>query len=487
MERLFDEAKLLIPGGVNSPVRAFGGVGGTPIFFQKGHGAIVTDADGRDLIDYLGSWGPLIVGHTHPRVVAALRDQAEKGVTFGAPTELETELARRVVAAVPSCEKVRFVSSGTEATMSAIRLARAATGRCGILKVEGCYHGHVDSLLVKAGSGVLTLGIPGSPGVPPDLAALTLTSPYNDAAALARAATDRCGVLKVEGCYHGHVDSLLVKAGSGLLTLGIPGSPGVPPDLASLTLTIPFNDVGALERALDEHGEGVACLIVEPVAGNMGVVAPKPGWLQAVRDLTKKHGVILILDEVMTGFRVAAGGAQALYGVTPDLSCFGKVIGGGLPVGAYGGRADLMDRIAPAGPVYQAGTLSGNPLAMRAGIETLDILAAPGTYERLEATSARLAAGLTAAAKDAGVPAVVNRVGSMLTGFFTAGPVVDYQTAATSDTKSFARFFHAMLSRGVYLAPSQFEAAFVSTAHDEALVDRTIVAAREAMKEVASC
>jgi glutamate-1-semialdehyde 2,1-aminomutase len=425
MDRLFDEAKRLMPGGVNSPVRAFGGVGGTPVFFEKGHGAIVTDADGRDYIDYLGSWGPLIVGHTHPRVVAAIRDQAGKGATFGAPTALETELARRVIALVPSCEKVRFVSSGTEATMSAIRLARAAT--------------------------------------------------------------DRCGVLKVEGCYHGHVDSLLVKAGSGLLTLGIPGSPGVPPGLASLTLTIPFNDVGALERVLDEHGKGIACLIVEPVAGNMGVVAPKPGWLQAVRDLTRKHGVILILDEVMTGFRVAAGGAQALYGVTPDLSCFGKVIGGGLPVGAYGGRADLMDRIAPSGPVYQAGTLSGNPLAMRAGIETLDILAAPGTYERLEAISARLAAGLTAAAKDAGVPAVVNRVGSMLTGFFTAGPVVDYATAATSDTKRYARYFHAMLDRGVYLAPSQFEAAFVSTSHDEATVDRTIVAAAEAMKEVASC
>ena len=425
MERLFDEAKQLMPGGVNSPVRAFGGVGGTPVFFEKGHGAIVTDADGHDYIDYLGSWGPLIVGHTHPRVVAAIRDQAGKGATFGAPTELETELARRVVALVPSCEKVRFVSSGTEATMSAIRLARAAT--------------------------------------------------------------DRCGVLKVEGCYHGHVDSLLVKAGSGVLTFGIPGSPGVPPDLAALTLTVPFNDAGALERVLDQHGAGIACLIVEPVAGNMGVVAPKPGWLQAVRDVTKKHGVVLILDEVMTGFRVAAGGAQALYDVTPDLSCFGKIIGGGLPVGAYGGRADLMDRIAPSGPVYQAGTLSGNPLAMRAGIETLDILAAPGTYERLETISARLAAGLTAAASDAGIPAVVNRVGSMLTGFFTAGPVVDYQTAATSDTKRYARFFHAMLSRGVYLAPSQFEAAFVSTSHDEAQVDRTIVAAREAMTEVASC
>ena len=421
MERLFDEAKRLIPGGVDSPVRAFGGVGGTPIFLESGQGALVKDADGREYVDYLGSWGPLIVGHSHPRVVAAIRDQAGKGTTFGAPTELETELARRVVALVPSCEKVRFVSSGTEATMSAIRLARAATGRCGIVKVEGCYHGHVDSLLVKAGSGVLTLGIPGSPGVPPDLAALTLT--------------------------------------------------------------VPFNDAEALERLLHEHGKGIACLIVEPVAGNMGVVPPEPGWLQAVRGLTKRHGVVLILDEVMTGFRVQPGGAQARFGVTPDLSCFGKVIGGGLPVGAYGGRADLMDRIAPSGPVYQAGTLSGSPLAMRAGIETLDILAEPGTYERLEAVSSRLEAGLHTAAADAGVPAVVNRVGSMLTAFFTPGPVVDYRTAAQSDTKRYARYFHAMLERGIYLAPSQFEAAFVSTAHDEALVDRTVAAAREAMRE----
>ena len=423
MERLFDEAKALMPGGVNSPVRAFGGVGGTPVFLQSGHGATVVDADGREYIDYLGSWGPLIVGHTHPRVVAALRDQAGKGTTFGAPTELETELARRVVGLVPSCEKVRFVSSGTEATMSAIRLARAATGRNGVLKVEGCYHGHVDSLLVKAGSGVLTLGIPGTPGVPADLAALTST--------------------------------------------------------------VPFNDAQAVERVFDQHGKGIACLIVEPVAGNMGVVPPNPGWLQAIRTLTKKHGVLLILDEVMTGFRVAAGGAQSRYGVTPDLSCFGKVIGGGLPVGAYGGPAELMNRIAPEGPVYQAGTLSGNPLAMRAGIETLDILAAPGTYERLEALSARLAEGLSAAAKSAGLAATVNRVGSMLTGFFTAGPVVDYATATASDTKRYARFFHAMLARGVYLAPSQFEAAFVSTAHDESQVDRTVAAAAAAMKEVA--
>jgi len=425
MERRFADAAAVMPGGVNSPVRAFGAVGGTPVFMASGHGAIVVDADGREYVDYLGSWGPLIAGHTHPRVVAALRDQAGKGSTFGAPTELETELARRVLARVPACEKVRFVSSGTEATMSALRLARAATGRPGIVKVEGCYHGHADSLLVKAGSGVLTLGIPGSPGVPADLAALTHT--------------------------------------------------------------IPFNDSGALESLLAERGNEIAALIVEPVAGNMGVVPPAAGWLRAVREITRRHGVLLILDEVMTGFRVAPGGAQTLYDVAPDLSCFGKVIGGGLPVGAYGGRADLMEQIAPAGPVYQAGTLSGNPLAMRAGIETLDILSAPGTYERLEALGARLAGGLAAAAAEAGVPATVNRVGSMLTAFFTDGPVTDYVSAVRSDTKRYATFFHGMLERGVYLAPSQFEAAFLSTAHDEALLDRTIAHAAAAMKEAAAC
>jgi glutamate-1-semialdehyde 2,1-aminomutase len=421
MEQRFADAAAVMPGGVNSPVRAFGAVGGTPVFIASGSGAIIVDADGREYVDYLGSWGPLIVGHTHPRVVAALRDQAGKGTTFGAPTELETELARRVLARVPACEKIRFVSSGTEATMSALRLARAATGRAEIVKVEGCYHGHADSLLVKAGSGVLTLGIPGSPGVPADLAALTHT--------------------------------------------------------------VPFNDAGALETLLAKHGAEIAALIVEPVAGNMGVVPPEAGWLRAVRELTRRHRVLLIFDEVMTGFRVAAGGAQTLYDIAPDLSCFGKVIGGGLPVGAYGGRADLMEQVAPAGPVYQAGTLSGNPLAMRAGIETLDILSAPGTYERLEAMSRRLADGLAAAAKQAGIPALVNRVGSMLTAFFAEGPVTDYATAVTSDTKRYARFFHAMLRRGIYLAPSQFEAAFVSTAHDEALVDRTIAEAAAAMTE----
>lgn len=423
-ERLFEEAKRLMPGGVSSPVRAFGAVGGTPVFLEEGRGAIVRDSDGREYVDYLGSWGPLIVGHAHPDVVAALCDQAGKGTTFGAPTALESDLARRIVERVPSCEKVRFVSSGTEATMSAIRLARAATGRARIVKVEGCYHGHVDSLLVKAGSGVMTLGIPGSPGVPAELAALTTT--------------------------------------------------------------VPFNDVAALEQVFAAGGGEIAGLILEPVAGNMGVVAPRREWLAAARAVTATHGSVLIFDEVMTGFRVHRGGAQALYDLVPDLSCFGKIVGGGLPVGAYGGRADLMDRVAPSGPVYQAGTLSGNPLAMRAGIATLDLLERPGTYERLEALSARLADGLAEAARAAGVDAVVNRVGSMMTAFFTKGPVVDHASASAADTARYARFFHAMLDRGVYLAPSQFEAAFVSTAHDDALVDRTLAAAREALRAVAA-
>jgi len=423
MERRFARARELMPGGVSSPVRAFGAVGGTPVFLESGQGAYVRDADGREYVDFLGSWGPLIVGHAHPKVVEAIRDQAGKGTTFGAPTELETELARRVVDRFPSIERVRFVSSGTEATMSAIRLARAATGRAGLVKIEGCYHGHADSLLVRAGSGVLTLGIPGSPGVPPDLAALTLI--------------------------------------------------------------VPFGDADALARLLAERGETIAALIVEPVAGNMGVVPPPPGWLAALRALTAAHGVVLIFDEVMTGFRVHRGGAQTLYGVTPDLTCLGKIVGGGLPVGAYGGRADLMDQVAPAGPVYQAGTLSGNPLAMRAGIATLDRLDEPGTYERLESVSARFASGLTAAAKDAGVPSVVNRVGSMLTAFFTETPVTDYASATLSDTKRYAAFHRAMLDRGVYLAPSQFEAAFLSTAHEPAIVDRALAAARDAMHAIA--
>jgi glutamate-1-semialdehyde 2,1-aminomutase len=424
MEALFDEAKRHIPGGVDSPVRAFGGVGGTPIFLDGGHGCRVRDASGREYVDYLGSWGPLIVGHTHPRVVAALQEQASKGTTFGAPCELETELAKRVCERVPACDKVRFVSSGTEATMSAIRLARAAT--------------------------------------------------------------KRDGVVKIDGCYHGHVDSLLVKAGSGILTLGIPGSPGVPAALAGLTHVVPFNDARALEQLLAANSDDIACVILEPIAGNMGVVPPAPGYLEAARDLTRRHGTVLILDEVMTGFRVHRGGAQVLYGIEPDLSCFGKVIGGGLPVGAYGGRAELMDLIAPSGPVYQAGTLSGNPLAMRAGIATLDLLDEPGTYDRLEAISEKLSRGLGSAAREAGIPSTVNRVGSMLTAFFTAGPVTDYPSAATSDTRRYAAFFHGMLQRGVYLAPSQFEAAFVSTAHGQSDVDATVTAAREVFRSIAA-
>jgi glutamate-1-semialdehyde 2,1-aminomutase len=423
MDRRFEKAKALMPGGVSSPVRAFGAVGGTPIFLERGERAFVYDADGKEYIDFLGSWGPLIVGHSHPKVVEAIRDQAGKGTTFGAPTELETELARRIVDRFPACEKVRFVSSGTEATMSAIRLARAATGK---------------SVLVK-----------------------------------------------IEGCYHGHADSLLVKAGSGVLTLGIPGSPGVPTDLAALTVTIPFGDAAALQCVLAERAGHVAAVIVEPVAGNMGVVAPPEGWLKALRDLTAENGVLLIFDEVMTGFRVDRGGAQTLYGVEPDLSCFGKIVGGGLPVGAYGGKAKFMDQVAPSGPVYQAGTLSGNPLAMRAGIATLDLLDEPGTYEKLEAASAKLQAGLEAAARAAGVPAVVNRVGSMLTAFFTDRPVTNYASATIADTKRYAAFHRAMLDRGVYLAPSQFEALFVSTAHSPAIIERTLAAARDALQAIA--
>jgi len=424
MERLFAEAQRWIPGGVDSPVRAFGGVGGTPVFFESGAGARVRDAAGNEYVDYLGSWGPLIVGHCHPRVVAAIRDQAGRGTSFGAPSELETELAKRVCARVPACEKVRFVSSGTEATMSAVRLARGATGR------------------------------------------------------------DR--VVKVDGCYHGHVDSLLVKAGSGILTLSLPGSPGIPEALASLTHVVPFNDAEAVRALFGERGREIACLIVEPIAGNMGLVPPADGYLQALRALCDEHGVVFILDEVMTGFRVDRGGAQTRYGVTPDLSCFGKVIGGGLPVGAYGGKAALMDRIAPAGPVYQAGTLSGNPLAMRAGIETLDLLDEPGVYDRLEAASARVQAALEHGARAAGVPLTVNRVGSMLTPFFTTGPVSDFASAFRSDTKTYARFFHAMLQRGVYLAPSQFECAFVSTAHGDSELEASARAARAAFAAIAS-
>ncbi|HEU5316044.1 MAG TPA: glutamate-1-semialdehyde 2,1-aminomutase [Chloroflexota bacterium] len=415
---LFQAAQRHLPGGVNSPVRAFRGVGGTPLFVDRAAGARVWDADGNEYVDYVASWGPLIAGHAHPDVVSAIQRAAARGTTYGAPTEAEVQLAVLVKDAFPSIELVRFVSSGTEATMSALRLARAATRRELIVKFDGGYHGHADGLLVQAGSGPLTLGAPDSPGVPAAAAAQTLSLPYNDLAAAA--------------------------------------------------------------RAFDERPNAIAAVIVEPVAGNMGVIPSTPVFLSGLRDLCTRHGALLILDEVITGFRVGWGGAQQRYDVTPDLTCLGKIVGGGLPVGAYGGRADLMRQVAPLGPVYQAGTLSGNPLAMAAGIATLQLLQRPGTYEMLEQRAARLEAELGAAARDAGIPYVSNRVGSMLTGFFTEQPVVDYASAKTSDTVRYARFFHSLLDRGVYFAPSQFEAAFVSLAHSDEELSLTVAAAREA-------
>jgi glutamate-1-semialdehyde 2,1-aminomutase len=421
-DELFARACRLMPGGVNSPVRAFKAVGGTPLFVRKAEGSRIWDADGKAYIDYIGSWGPMILGHAFPPIVEAVCQAATKGTSYGAPCPAEVELAERVVRAVPSIHKVRFVSSGTEATMSALRLARGFTGRNKILKFDGCYHGHADGLLVSAGSGVATLGIPGSPGVPPGTVADTLVAPYND--------------------------------------------------------------VAAVEQVFVAHGADLAAVIVEPVAGNMGLVAPAAGYLEALREITRRHGALLIFDEVMTGFRLSYGGAQKLYGVMPDLTCLGKVIGGGLPVGAYGGRLDVMDKVAPLGPVYQAGTLSGNPLAMAAGCAALDALALPGTYERLEALSARLHEGLLEAAAEAGAAVTVNRVGSMITVFFCPGPVVDYATAKASDTAAFGRFFHGMLERGVYLPPAQFEAAFVSLAHTESDIDQTVRAALESFRSL---
>src|SRR5437870_6702776 len=410
-ERLFERARHVIPGGVNSPVRAFRGVGGTPPFIARGQGSRIFDVDGNEYIDYVGSWGPLLLGHRHPAIVDALAKALETGTSFGAPTEREVELAEEIRAAVPSIELVRLVNSGTEATMSAIRLARAFTSR--------------------------------------DV------------------------TVKFEGCYHGHVDSLLVKAGSGMATLGIADTQGVPATFCDTTIALPFNSVDALEQAFRAHGARIASVIVEPVVGNMGCVPPAPGFLQALRELTAKHDALLIFDEVMTGFRVARGGAQELYGIRPDLTTLGKVIGGGLPIGAYGGRADIMRCIAPAGPVYQAGTLTGNPLAVSAGLAMLrHIKAHPEIYAQMESRAARL----TSAVPD-GV--TVNRVGSMFTFFFTEQPVTDYASAKRSDTAQFGRFFRLMLERGIYLAPSQFEAAFLSTAHSEADIGRTIEAARE--------
>jgi glutamate-1-semialdehyde 2,1-aminomutase len=424
-EEFFQAAQRHIPGGVNSPVRAFRSVGGTPIFFESASGAYVTDADGKRYIDYVGSWGPMILGHAHPEIIAAVSARVAKGLSFGAPTALETEMADRVCALVPSMDLVRMTSSGTEATMSAIRLARGFTGR------------------------------------------------------------DK--VIKFEGNYHGHVDSLLVKAGSGMLTLGEPSSPGVPAALAELTLTLPYNDADAVRDTMARVGSEVACIIVEPVAGNMNCIPPLPGFLEALREICDAHGSVLIFDEVMTGFRVARGGAQALYGVTPDLTALGKIIGGGMPVGAFGGRRDIMERISPLGPVYQAGTLSGNPIAMTAGLKTLELLSAPGFHEALAATTERLTSGMEAAAADAGVPLSTNRAGGMFGLFFTAdGPVTNFAQATACNQAQFNAFFHAMLERGVYLAPSAFEAGFVSGAHTDAEINATLTAAREAFALVAA-
>lgn len=416
----FSEAQRVIPGGVNSPVRAFRSVGGEPVFIRSAEGAYIHGEDGRRYIDYVGSWGPMILGHAHPDVIAAVRDAAGRGLSFGAPTVIETRLAELVCQMVPSMEQVRFVSSGTEATMSAIRLARGYTGR------------------------------------------------------------DR--IVKFEGCYHGHSDALLVKAGSGALTLGVPTSPGVPAAVAADTLTLPFNDLGALEQAFAEYGDTLAAVIVEPITGNMNMVLPEPGFLEGLRALCDRHGTVLIFDEVMTGFRVARGGAQEVTGVKADLTTLGKIIGGGMPVGAFGGRKDIMAHIAPLGPVYQAGTLSGNPVAMHAGLATLSKLTDDDVYARLSATTERLVSGLEAAASDAEIPLATAHKGGMFGVFFSdTSPVTRYDEVMACNGERFKQFFHGMLDAGVYLAPSAFEAGFVSLAHTEADVDETIAAARDVM------
>ncbi|MCS7080083.1 MAG: glutamate-1-semialdehyde 2,1-aminomutase [Chloracidobacterium sp.] len=421
-ETLFEQARTVIPGGVNSPVRAFRGVGGTPLFIRSAHGPYMTDVDGKRYVDYIGSWGPMILGHAHPEVLAAIRAVIERGTSFGAPTELEVEIAELIVSLVPSIEKVRMVSSGTEATMAAIRVARGFTGRRKIIKFIGCYHGHGDAFLVKAGSGVATLGLP--------------------------------------------------------------DSPGVPVEVSQQTIAVPYNDLTAVEAAFAAYPDDIAAVIVEPVVGNMGCVIPKPGYLQGLRDLTQKHGAVLIFDEVMTGFRLARGGAQELYGVTPDMTCLGKVMGGGLPAAAYGGRAEIMDCVAPVGPVYQAGTLSGNPVAMAAGLTTLRLLQQPGVYETLDRQAKKVAEGLLNLIHKAGFPATLNRVGSMFTIFFTDGEVTDWDSASKSDTALFARFFHAMLQEGVYLPPSQYEAAFMGLAHTDEVVEATLAAAERALSKL---
>ncbi|MGO4498115.1 glutamate-1-semialdehyde 2,1-aminomutase [Paenibacillus sp. 2RAB27] len=418
----FQESRKLIPGGVNSPVRAFKSVGLTPLFMESGSGSRVTDIDGNTFIDYVGSWGPLIVGHAHPKVLEAIQATAIKGTSFGAPTLLETEMAKLVIERVPSIDMVRMVNSGTEATMSALRLARGFTKRDKIVKFEGSYHGHADALLIKAGSGVATLGLP--------------------------------------------------------------DSPGVPSSVASNTITVPYNDLDSVKLVFEKFGEEIAALIVEPIAGNMGVVPPAAGFLQGLRDITKQYGSLLIFDEVMTGFRVHKNCAQGLYGVTPDLTCLGKVIGGGLPVGAYGGRLDIMEQIAPAGPIYQAGTLSGNPLAMAAGFATLSLLGEPNVYEELERKSARLEAGFAANAAEFGIASTINRVGSMVCPFFTEIAVTNYDTAKTSDLGRFNAYFGNLLDLGVSVAPSQFEGMFVSTVHSDSDIETTIEAHREALKRL---
>jgi glutamate-1-semialdehyde 2,1-aminomutase len=418
--KAFEHAKAVIPGGVNSPVRAFRSVGRDPVFIDRGEGAHLWDIDGNTYIDYVGSWGPLILGHAHPEVVEVIKKTAERGTSYGAPTELETELAEEVLKAYPSMEKVRMVNSGTEATMSALRLARGVTGRNKIIKFEGCYHGHADSLLIKAGSGALTFGVPTSPGVPSATASSTLVAQYND----------------LEG-------------------------------------------VKALFR---ETGEDIAGVIVEPVTGNMGVVLPEPGFLEGLREVTQEYGALLIFDEVMTGFRVSYGGAQGRFGIDPDLTCLGKIIGGGLPVGAFGGKKAYMDQIAPSGPIYQAGTLSGNPLAMAAGLTTLKLLQKPGTYEELERKTTYLAQGLIQVAEEKGLPVWVNSIGAMFSPFFTDQPVKDFASACSSDLEKFATYFRGMLERGVYLAPSQFEAVFLSLAHTEEDLNYTLEQARAVLK-----
>jgi glutamate-1-semialdehyde 2,1-aminomutase len=423
-EHAFDEAQRYLAAGVNSPVRAFKAVGGTPVFIGSASGATITDLDGDTYVDFVASWGPLIAGHAHPRVVERLHQAVDRGTSYGTPTLHETELARRVVEMVPSIERVRFVNSGTEATMSAIRLARAAT--------------------------------------------------------------ERPKIVKFVGCYHGHSDSLLSNAGSGVMTLGIPSSPGVTESTAADTISLPFNELEMVLEVFDTVGSEIAAVIVEPVAGNMGVIPPGIDFLEGLRQVTTKYDSLLIFDEVITGFRVARGGAQELYGVRPDLTCLGKIVGGGLPVGAFGGSRDLMELLAPTGPVYQAGTLSGNPLAMAAGIATLDLLMEDGTYEQLEQLGQMLGAGLADASVSSGVPLSINRVGSMLTAFFQYGPVTDFDSAARSDTDRYGRYQQAMLARGFYLAPSQFEATFVSLAHSEEQLGASAEAARQVLQEIAA-